>query len=300
MVAFVQPSVQGPEELALLLARNLVINPELANSLHQQKLQQQVQNPAPTNDPPSSAPIVYSISQHYHHSAHNARQPPAQQQQQPEPEHLHREHPERPSSEPPQSEQEACENLLRNHGVNPAALSPPQLQLFRIADNPQKMRLIELWTIIPPKREGDDPSLAWTSTSLDREEQLARMRLDAHIQEKIAQQAQAQQGMDMAVDSGRTAGQDEQGRWMSSSYQHYMEPYMANGYDVDQVLEDGCPRDETTYSQFGVGRTYRPATDPVYNRPDWQTQMQMENQYGAFEAARSHGQAGTADAMEIL
>jgi hypothetical protein len=43
MVAFVQPSVQGPEELAILLSRNLVINPELANSLHQQQLLQQAQ-----------------------------------------------------------------------------------------------------------------------------------------------------------------------------------------------------------------------------------------------------------------
>ena len=131
------------------------------------------------------------------------------------------------------------------------------------------------------------------------------MRLDEHIQEKIAQQAaHQQQGMDMAVDSSRTAGQDDQGRWTGSSYQHYMEPYMATGYDVDAVLEAGCPREQTTYSHFGVGNGYRSATDPVYQRPEWE-RMQMENQYGAYEASRGQGPAaaaaaGTADAMEIL
>jgi hypothetical protein len=292
MVAFVQPAVHGPDELALLLSRNLVINPELANSLHQQQQLLAQNNPAPTNttrslEPPATAPIVYSISQHYHHSAHIARQP--QQQPPSEPEQ-----PERPSSEPPQSEQEAIENLLRNNGVNPAELNPAQLQLFRMADNPQKLRLVELWNIVPPKKEGDDPTLAWTSTSLEREEHLAKMRLDAHIQEQLA--------AEMAVEEKTTAtsGQDGQGRWAANTYQHYMEPYMAKGYDIDQVLEDGCPREDTPYSTFGVGHAYRPATDPVYNRQDWQSQVQvqMENQYGAFEAAR--GQAGLGDAMEIL
>lgn len=135
----VQPNMQGNDELSVLFSRNLTFNSET-----------QTPRTEPSPVPAPSQPIVYSISQHYHHSAH-AVKPKPQEQVLETPQEM-----QRPSSEPPQGGAAAVEHVLRTCGVDPTNLTPSQLQLFATADWPQQTRLIELWSICPPEQWGAD------------------------------------------------------------------------------------------------------------------------------------------------
>src|ERR1700710_1989062 len=128
------------EDLAALFSRNL----SLQNTYV-----------APTEEPSQvEAPIVYSISQHYHHSAHLASQQPS-----------------RPASEPPQTDQLTTEIILSRHGVDASSLFPSQIDLFKTADAGQQMRLIELWRICPPNYGGHALTQdLWPQTSFQQEE----------------------------------------------------------------------------------------------------------------------------------
>lgn len=281
----VQYTMQMHDELAALFSRNLTFNPELqaqaqaqAHAQAQAEAQAQAQAQAPVHQeapvPEASKPIIYSVSQHYNHSAHIVKPQPTQQQEV-------WEEPQRHSSEPPQTEAPSAETVLRNHGVDPHTLTPSQVQLFRIADPPQQMRLIELWSICPPGKGGDIPALAWSSTTVEQEEQLAQMRY-----ERAAQQQQ-QQHQVMSLDGTVVQGGD--GRWNQSS-DNDTEPYMLSGYEElmrresqRQELEN---RQRDSHSHFASTPAYTPATDPVYMGADYlrqQQQMQMATQYGAFQ-----------------
>ncbi|KAF4983768.1 hypothetical protein FZEAL_891 [Fusarium zealandicum] len=264
-MAFVQSNMQTQDDLAALFSRNLTFNPQAAPP------------PAPIHheepQPEPAKPIIYS-SQHYTHSAHVLRPQPAQQQEPP-----------RPSSEPPQTEGPSVETVLQYHGVDPSALTPSQIQLFRIADTPQQERLVALWTICPPGKGADIPALAWSSTTVEQEEQLARMRY-----ERLTQQQQV-----MSLDGTHVQAGD--GRWVQNT-EPDMEPYMASGYEElmrrEREREAMASQPRSTY-----GQDYTHATDPVYMGPDFarqQQMMEMATQYGAFQAFRSQ----EADGMDVM
>ncbi|KAL3470683.1 hypothetical protein BJX99DRAFT_251032 [Aspergillus californicus] len=85
---------------------------------------------------PSSAPITYSITQHYHHSAHVAQKPAARPMQ----------------SNPPPVPNETANwvyGTLRKHNVDPSSLTTSQLELFANAMPEQKSRLVQMWQICP-------------------------------------------------------------------------------------------------------------------------------------------------------
>ncbi|KAK2775132.1 hypothetical protein CKAH01_12889 [Colletotrichum kahawae] len=287
MVSF-QPSMQVQDDLATLFSRNLTFNPEVQSQAPlkvEEELKQQTPDPAPANAPPP--PIIYSISQHYTPNAHVVRQ------QQQEPQH----EVQRPSSEPPQTEQITPELVLAQHGVDTSVLSPAQFQLFRISEEPPQLRLIELWREAPPTSSNDNPTLAWTSTTLEQEEQLARMRYERMEAERHQQQQQQVMSLD------GTQIQADDSRWLASSISHHVEPYMMSGYEemMRREQEPELLRSSgNNYSHYGsaVGSSYKPATDPVYKGfgDDWakEQQMQMENQYGAYQAW-----GGNMEAMEI-
>lgn len=285
---FIQPNMQVQEELASLFTRNLTLDP--------------------SQQPPPEEPKIVYISQHYNHSAHLVKQQQEQQQQAQELAEaqaqsqsqiqLQAQQPQRPASEPPQSENPDLEAILRTYGVDTSALSPSQIQLFKAADDGQKMRLIQLWSICPPTNSIDNPTLAWSSTTLEQEETLAKIRMERKVQEHETPTVMSLDGTML------TPIQAGDGRWMQS--QNYMEPYMASGYeemarreyeasarrsqDYDVSME---PRSKDVYTHFGTsvgGPTYSPATDPVYKTTntglDWQRQAAMENQYGAYHQWR--------------
>lgn len=252
-----------------MFSRNLTLQPQPVQPVQPPQEAPRTQEPEPQ--------ISYSISQHYHHSAHVAHQdePPVEVQ--------------RPSSEPPQTQQAYVEAILRSHGIDHTALSAAQMELFKTAEDAQKLRLIELWKICPPTNNENSSALAWTNTTVEREEILAQLRYEQR------QAEEEQRNSMMSLDgTPLTPVQTGDGRWVAISD---VEPYMMSGYEAlarreyeqsaRQEYEDSMARPKDVYSHFGTavgGPTYRPATDPVYNNSNWVTQQQaMENQYGAFQ-----------------
>lgn len=248
-------------DLATLFSRNL--------SLHHNPYQ------APK---PVEEPITYSITQHYHHSAHIAAQSS------------------RSSSQPSETEVQNVESVLANHGVDVSTLFPSQIELFKTAETEQQLRLIELWRISPPNYGGH--ALAqdlgtWPSTNFEQEEAMAKLRYER--QQLLEKHQQAQTNDAMETSGSLTSIQGGDGRWSG-----YSEPYMESGYEAlarrEYELSAQAPSKDV-YNHFGSsmgGRSYAPATDPVYKSigdihkyPD--TAEAMENQYGAFAEQRYHG-----------
>ncbi|KAI1058655.1 hypothetical protein LB506_000467 [Fusarium annulatum] len=254
------PSTMQQDELAALLARNLSFNPIPEPA------------PAPQQEPKAdhAEPIVYT-SVHYTHSAHIAQA--AQHQDVP-----------RRASEPPQTQGPSVEAILQHHGVDPATLTPSQLQLFKVAEPSQQERLIELWNICPPGNGGDIPALAWSSTTVEHEEQLARLRY-----ERLNQQQQV-----MSLDGTQVQAVD--GRWVRNS-EPEVEPYMTSGYEELMRRErEREARDSQPRSTYGL---YSHATDPVYMGPDYareQQLLEMATQYGAYQGFR----APEVDTMDVM
>lgn len=259
MIFHSQPDMAVQDDLASLFSKNLTLTSK----------------PPPT--PPQEDKIVY-ISQHYNHSAHITAHQQQPQAQQDEPM-------QRPSSEPPRSDLQDLELLLRNHGVDTSALSLPQVELFRNAADAQKARLIQLWTICPPSNPADNPSLTWSNTTFQQEEMLAQRRFEYQQHQQQAQHAPADEtvmSLD-GTDTGTTFGsspasmQSGDGRWVAHA-QHYMEPYMQSGY------EQLAKKEYDASAGRGVSE-YKIATDPVYQATggvlDYERQQWMENQYGS-------------------
>ncbi|KAI1335998.1 hypothetical protein F5Y15DRAFT_419446 [Xylariaceae sp. FL0016] len=272
-MAFAQPNMAN-DDLAALFSRNMTFQPHSV---------EQPPNEQPVPQEPREEPIVYSITQHYHHSAHIARDP--------EPLPTPRPETQRPSSEPPQSQQPPAEIILIQHGVDVSALSAPQLELFKSAEDAQKMRLIELWRICPPTNGQDNPTVALISTTVEQEELLAQMRYE----QRLAAEEQQRNSMMSMDGTPLTPVQTAEGQWVQTSY---VEPYMMSGYEAlarreyeesaRKQYEDAISRPKDVYSHFGSavgGPQYRQATDPVYSSNDsWgQQQRAMEDQYGAFQ-----------------
>ncbi|KAI0395734.1 hypothetical protein F5Y17DRAFT_422069 [Xylariaceae sp. FL0594] len=254
------------EELSSLLSRNLTLD-------RQQQQQQQQQQ----HVPPEFEPIKYSISQHYHHSAHVVQENNAVTAFQ------------RPSFEPA-GLTTMVEQVLSHHGIDPSCLSPPQLELFKTADSPQKIRLLELWQICPPKRMENEHALAWTATTMELEETAASLRHESRVQGEESAQRNSLLSLD---GTPPTPVQSSDGHWVHTAD---VEPYMMSGYEMlaqreyeesmKRQLEEDMPPTKGLCSPFGgvVGtNNYRPATDPVYASDAACRQRAMENQYGAYQ-----------------
>ncbi|KAK2741474.1 hypothetical protein FQN57_005607 [Myotisia sp. PD_48] len=125
--------IKMDNDLADLFARKMAMEPQSTTSPNSASSFSAPQATAP--------PIVYSITQHYHHSSHQALPTPSST---------------------------SVEDILRNHNVDPACLYPSQLHLFSQADQEQRTRLIELWRISPSIPAGDiNPSQTQQSTGQD-------------------------------------------------------------------------------------------------------------------------------------
>jgi hypothetical protein len=85
----------------------------------------------------SAPPITYSITQHYHHSAHVAQKPEASGIMQ--------------GDCVPTTNELANRvfETLRQHNVDPSSLSTGQLELFAKAMPEQQSRLVQMWQICP-------------------------------------------------------------------------------------------------------------------------------------------------------
>jgi hypothetical protein len=290
--------MQMHEDLATLFSRNLSLQNRPYTEATAASQIDQITQP--------EAAITYSITQHYHHSAHVASQKPS-----------------RPVSTPPPTDQETTEIILGRHGVDVTTLFPSQIELFKTADPSQQMRLVELWRISPPNYGGH--ALAqdlgtWPSTSFQQEEAMAKLRYERQMLEERASRTQMTEDRQEHFDGSEDVmGDGEQSnapitpiqggdsRWLGATYvSHTTEPYMMSGYESlaqrEYELSSRRPSKDV-YSHFGTavgGASYTPSTDPVYNgqhlnNDGWARQTQeeqqraMEDQYGAFAQNHQYG-----------
>ncbi|MCJ1243842.1 hypothetical protein MMC30_001039 [Trapelia coarctata] len=237
------------EELAKMFMQNMTFS----NDVKSQEIE----------SPQESAPMIYSITQHYHHSAHLASNDVPSEVSQ------------TPSPTPVELGQAGIKETLIQHGVDPSKLLPTQLILFHQAAPDQQSRLLQLWSISPPEyvdfgaQDLADELGAWEKTTVEQEEEMARLR----YQRKMAQQESSQVNQHM---NPETTGPE-------SADHHAVEPYIASGYELL------AQRDYNQQSRAGsgvAGNHYSQAIDPAFVSKGWWEIFPgepMEHQYGMFD-----------------
>ncbi|EMC91155.1 hypothetical protein BAUCODRAFT_98803, partial [Baudoinia panamericana UAMH 10762] len=157
-------NVAQHDELAQLFAQNMHLSqhPQQAAPLEIQHVPQPIEK--------QEQPVHY-ISSHYTGTAHVRPDTTSE-----------------PSASPPPPYREALmpeamAETLRQHGIDPSALLPNQVQLFANADYEQRLRLLELWRIAPPSYPLEQHlQHQWAPTSVAQEEAEARVRYERNMQ----------------------------------------------------------------------------------------------------------------------
>ena len=194
----------------------------------------------------------YSISQHYHHSAHQV-----------------------PLVEKAEDEFLAVKStgsdlatLLSEHSINPFDLSPSQVALFENASLEQKERLIQLWKISPPL-----PPHPQEVATMEMEEEQARARYEA------ATATANSQDMDMQEDKPEEARTAEP--YIKSGYEILAER------DYHQQTQTQPPR-KVTYNPLGTAVGLPHTLDPAFSSREWWRDFAgdqpMEFQYGMYQS----------------
>ena len=219
---------------------------------------------------------------------------------------------------------EAMAEVLRQHAIDPAALLPNQVHLFLNADDEQRYRLLELWRIAPPSYPLEEhlngSNGTWITTSVEREENLAKIRWEQRQQQQHEQQRQKLSlVIDPIVQERQPPGMMEEG-----GLDTYIPPLATNSEPISPIREAGEPAwppaarmRAASIAAAKSTNNSRPATrhggeaepyivhgyavdqraksaDPVYAAAAglWQAPsyaQAMEDQYGAFEEMRSYG-----------
>ena len=209
----------------------------------------------------SPSQASYSISQHYHHSAHiPAKIATAEDYQS-----THSQNPSSPDTKA----------LLTEHNVDPSLLLTPQLRLFEQALPEQRNRLIELWRIAPPERTRGDNSANWRATTLAQEEDEARARYERKINDAV-----------------RTLEKDVDMQEKIIEHSEVVEPYMKSGYEIlaerDYNRQANKPYSmKESYSPLGSAVGHPHALDPAFSSKEWWhafiDRQPMEFQYGMLD-----------------
>ncbi|PWY76344.1 hypothetical protein BO94DRAFT_197308 [Aspergillus sclerotioniger CBS 115572] len=218
--------------------------------------------------PPIASPEMYSISQHYHHSAH-----------------LVRENATRPSTEGTNG---AISETLRQHNVDPSTLSPKQMELFEHAMPEQQSRLIQIWQI------SSEHSYATTSSVVGRNQS------DLGTADVASTVAIVSTPFGWTTRSGDREMCDVPVRSESEDDVHqYAEPYMVTGYETMPQRSNGLSASQPTHivAEPTTGSPYKLASDPIYyaqGRRWWESTQPglMEYQYGLFDEMNRHSHCG--------
>lgn len=162
------------DELAQLFNRGM----QLSQGMHGQEVR-----PAGLRQPPDDPDkrnleaLTNFASSHYTGSAHVRPDTTSEPSRSPPPPYNERSMP------------QAMFELLHSYSINASALLPNQTDLFQNADNEQRRRLLELWRIAPPTYPLEDHlNGSRLSTSLEREEVLARARYEHQMLRKAPQE----------------------------------------------------------------------------------------------------------------
>ena len=226
-----------------------------------------------------STPPSYSISQHYHHSAHLAAKPILADVSQTQNIEL--------SFHTPNDAKE----VLAQNGIDPSSLLPTQLTLFEQAALDQRTRLLELWHISPPDytaygaQELSDELGGWCHTTLEQEEEMARLRL----QRKETRESATNTDMDSSTGKHMMTLNG-----LNQRDCQIVEPYMTSGYEMlaqkeyDQQAQPGlCTNDTYSPSESVTDGRYQHSTDPVFQGRGWwrhnSAGQPVEHQYGLFD-----------------
>ena len=227
----------------------------------------------------TEAPIVYSISQHYHHSAHIVSNINDEADFQFPP----------PTSVP--LAEDNTKEMLSMRGIDPSSLLPSQILLFQLAAPDQQSRLVELWRISPPEytnygnEELADQLGSWQQTTLEQEEEMARLRYERNAAHSNTNSLQEE--MDQS-----TVGQEV--KCASIEGDHLtMEPYIQSGYEIlaerdynDQATTGSNMGDKILLSGPGCENSYNQAVDPAFHSKGWwevYSEQPVEHQYGMFD-----------------
>ncbi|KAJ9645132.1 hypothetical protein H2201_001072 [Coniosporium apollinis] len=271
------------EELVRLFSQNLTLSnyapvappvieqPQILQQ--QQQQQQQQQELGQQNNPQNPQPVVYS-STHYTHSAHLV-----------------------PKSAPPQPpspfSHAQLSEILTRHSIDPSTLFPSQLDLFQQSPDDARLRLLEIWRLSPPDYSNHALALElgnWPCTSLQQEEEMAKLRFERRARQQAYQQASTT-GTDSIMEQDAPPLPPLSASSVSPPPDEMKtasaEPYMLSGYEA-LVKRD---YDEHAKVMDAAGRYYQ-ATDPVYKSTGlWEKQglQEMENRYGAFAQMREFG-----------
>lgn len=197
-----------------------------------------------------------------------------------------------PSRSPPPSYVEAIlpasmADILRQNSIDPAALSPNQVQLFANAEYEQRLRLLELWRIAPPSYPQDSDRI--TPTSVEKEELAAKFRYEAQMEaprtmaESIMVESAAMSPIRAAHEpawppaarlrAASIAAGVSQATLMGAG--EAAEPYILAGYD-QQPQQLSSAAAEPVYA----------ATSGLWQATHLAQAQQMESQY--YESIRNH------------
>lgn len=239
-----ESNIKLQTELASLFSRNL----NLANSGTEGA--SSIKGPSPQ----TGNSINYSISQHYHHSAHVAPSKTSSQNSDAGLESL-------PSSSP----QESVQYTLFQHNIDRSRLSSSQLVFLEQAGPEERARLLGLWRLTPPEtsyfglHELDDDDKMETGI-----EEACSGRLAATPGEEPKQVAEP-----YIMSGYESLAQRDYGQQANHVY---------NPLDLSKA-----------YSPLisPMGGQYNRAKDPVYGSKEWwyhsMSHQSMEHQYGMFD-----------------
>ena len=274
--------LHGPaeEELSRLFARHVAVS----------NVQRSVAIPSEDSGYQSQGseeqPIKYSITQHYHHSAHQARSSSVSEPRSEE------------TWKADQIDEMTAKIILARNGVDPSALFPSQLNLFRRSNVGEQTRLIEIWRAALSKGRNQAYDLEFQQSSIRKvtgqqeppnvsyqEQTLQTDELEGWGNHEGAQIDTNMTTMDAII------GEDTPQTGLMSITEHssgsatsfsIAEPYMASGYqhlaqrDYENLLQG---HQKESFSPLGSAVSYPPtsnnnnsnsgfnnATDPVYKQ----------------------------------
>ena len=219
--------------------------------------------------------IYYSISQHYTHSAHVVQAVNTDQSSNTQAVGISR-------------GGLSIYQTLAQHNIPPSSLLRSQLTLFEQADDDQRSRLIQLWSISPPSyntNEGQgqhERHDEYQTRTLDDEEKSAWLR----YQRSMLMEEHHNEG-------GPAGGAHSEGDSSEGEDRNVAETYITSGYellaqrDYDQQLKRAVGANLSPSVGLIFGDRYNHATDPVYDRnmhqPEDPAHHSVDRQYGMFD-----------------
>ncbi|PYI09057.1 hypothetical protein BO78DRAFT_49785 [Aspergillus sclerotiicarbonarius CBS 121057] len=221
---------------------------------------------------PIVSPGMYSITQHYHHSAHVVRQVAT-----------------RPPAEGPcQDTNAAINETLRQHNVDPSTLSSKQMELFERAMPEQQSRLLQIWQISPEHSYAAASSVARSSLLNQGTSDVASTMTTGSAPLNWTPGAGDREICDVTV---RSESEDD--------VHQYAEPYMVTGYETMAQGSSGLSASQPKHivAEPTTGSPYKLASDPIYyaqGRRWWESTQpgSMEYQYGLFDEMNRHSHCG--------